>query len=132
MSWIEEHPNQSYTTASETFTMKDLKQTIQIAREQMEWAEFDIPKDRFVEYEPKDREWLEYFGFIKKRPRFDSLFLHPDTMKALTDRMNKKIEADVLFGIPLYSSNHVPVGVCVGVEYNKGLVTGRFHCGSFD
>ncbi len=132
MTWIEEHPNQSYATASETFTMKDLKQTIQIAREQMEWAEFDVPKDRFVEYEPKDREWLEYFGFIKKRPRFDSLVLHPETMKALADRMNKKLEDNLLFGMPLYSSNHVPVGVCLGVDYRKSALVGRFTCGSFD
>ena len=90
----------------------------------MEWAEFDVPEDRFVEYEPKDREWLEYFGFIKKRPRFDQLYAHPDTLKMLADRMNRRIEQDVLYGLPVYSSSDVPVGVCYGLNVRGGNLMG--------
>lgn len=111
MAWFDESTHHA-ATSGVTFSMKDLKQTIQIAREQMEFAEFDIPKDRFVEYEPKDREWLEYFGFIKKRPRFSELHIHPETMKVIGD----KLTAHATCGIPLYSNQNIPVGVCIGFD----------------
>jgi hypothetical protein len=116
MTWINESACTAATSSARQFAMKEFKQSCRLAREMMEWAEFEIPKHKFIEYEMKDREWLEYFGFIKKRPRFDELHLHPETMKQLADRVGNRIEADLLYGVPLYSNSNVPVGVCMGFD----------------
>ena len=115
MAWLDEASSCAATSGRE-FTMKEFKQSFRLAREMMEWAEFEIPKHKFIEYEMKDREWLEYFGFIKKRPRFTELHLHPETMKQLADRVGKRIEDYLLYGVPLYSNANVPVGVCMGFD----------------
>lgn len=41
---------------------------------------FVIPNERFVEYEPSDLGWMEYFGLVKYRPQFDTVVLPQGTM----------------------------------------------------
>jgi hypothetical protein len=119
MAWIDESPHYA-ATSGVGYTMKEIKASIRLTRDMMEWAEFEIPQHKFIEYEMKDREWLEYFGFIKKRPKFSELHLHPDTMKQLAERVGTRIEADLLYGLLVYSNANVPIGVCMGYAGNDG------------
>lgn len=42
---------------------------------EIEFIRHVVPKERFVEYEPSDIEWLKYFGIAKKRFSFDTVVL---------------------------------------------------------
>ena len=48
--------------------------------EQVSFMQYEIPKERFVTYEPSDLGWMTYFGLAKKRPHYDTIVIPPGTL----------------------------------------------------
>lgn len=116
------------TRHTASLSMQGWRESIARAHDEMEWAQFDIPQEKFVEYEMKDREWLEYFGFIKRKPRIDAVFMAP-AMALAMQRMNKELEAHLLhgyrpmelYGIPVHAAPSYMPGTCMGFASSPAM-----------
>lgn len=79
---------------------------------QMEFLKHEVPKDRFVTYEPSDLEWMVYFGIAKKRFTPTHIILGDDAAY-LIDMNKYKMDpfvTDAFGAIPLPASNEFSRG----------------------
>ena len=61
---------------------------ISLDKSEFEFPLYDIPEDRFVTYEPRDLDWLVFFGLAKRKP-----------LPTLSRETINSLEYDILFGV---------------------------------
>lgn len=77
----------AYTIAPTISLEKSYEDHIRELMEEMEFHsryEKSGP-EKFVQYEPKDREWAEYFGFIKKKRYLREIRMNSYMLRQITD-----------------------------------------------
>ena len=68
--------------SSVMLSMEKMKETFNRLDFEFNW---ETKEGKFIEYEYEDKEWAEFFGFIKKRPDFRTLLASPAVAKKLRE-----------------------------------------------
>lgn len=89
MTWIdEEHDWEKYpatvanTDVAFSFRPEDLVEDIRRAEFKLK---YEPSQEKFVEYEYKDLDWAEYFGFVKRKKVPQRLYMSMGTYRELVD-----------------------------------------------
>lgn len=121
--------------AAEKFTLKEFKSSVEICRRTMRMLDYHTPKEKFVEYEPKDYDsnspWV-LLGFIKPRPKIESVMMNERMIRDLTDAANQEVMSFTynpdqdplltsLYGVPIIENALVPYGEMIQVHAQRNM-----------
>lgn len=129
--WVSPLTVGNHFTASPVSLEKSYEQHLRELMQEMEFhARYEKSgHEKFVQYEPKDREWAEYFGFIKKKRYLREIRMNSYMLRQITDATRAarswlmRTEPNLLTslnGIPIVVDEDRQTG-CLTLVYDDGF-----------